>query len=69
MSTNEIPVPRSNAIERRALRPKEAAKAYGVGRVTLYGWMKSGRLASVKVGGARLIPVDALEALLSGAAK
>jgi len=53
-------------IERRALRPKQAAQTYGVGRVTLYGWMKSGRLASVKVGGARLIPVDALEALLSG---
>jgi excisionase family DNA binding protein len=50
--------------ERRALRPREAAKAYGVGRVTLYGWMKSGRLASVKLGGARLIPVDALEALI-----
>lgn len=56
-------------IERRALRPKEAAKAYGVGRVTLYEWMKSGRLASVKIGGARLIPVDALEALLAGASK
>ena len=56
-------------IERRALRPKDAAKAYGVGRVTLYEWMKSGRLASVKLGGARLIPVDALEALLAGASK
>ena len=31
--------------------------------------MKTGRLASVKLGGARLIPVDALEALLSGASK
>lgn len=53
----------------RALRPKDAAKAYGVGRVTLYGWMKAGRLASVKVGGARLIPVDALEALIAGDSK
>ena len=53
----------------RALRPKDAAKAYGVGRVTLYGWMKSGRLASVKLGGARLIPVDALEALIAGGSK
>jgi excisionase family DNA binding protein len=59
----------ASQIGRRALRPKEAAKAYGVGRVTLYEWMKSGRLASVKLGGARLIPVDALEALLSGASK
>jgi len=56
-------------IERRALRPKEAAKACGVGRVTLYEWMKSGRLASVKIGGARLIAVDALEALIAGTSK
>jgi excisionase family DNA binding protein len=56
-------------IQRRALRPKEAAKAYGVGRVTLYQWMKSGRLASVKIGGARLISVAALEALIAAAPK
>ena len=41
--------------ERRALRPKQASDAYGVGRVTLYKWMKSGKLASIKIGGARLI--------------
>jgi predicted DNA-binding transcriptional regulator AlpA len=28
-------------IERRALRPKEAAKAYGVSRTLIYDWMKS----------------------------
>ncbi len=53
---------------RRALRAKEAAKAYGVSRTLIYKWMKEGRLASVKLGGARLIPVDALEALLAGRA-
>lgn len=51
--------------ERRALRPKDAATAYGISRSLLYEWMKAGRLASVRIGGARLIPVDALEALLS----
>jgi len=56
-------------IPRRALRPKEAAKIYGVGRVTLYEWMKEGKLASVKIGGARLIPVDSLEALIVKASK
>ncbi len=61
--------PAQDKIERRALRPKQAAQTYSIGRVTLYGWMKSGRLASVKVGGARLIPVDALEALLSRTSK
>jgi excisionase family DNA binding protein len=55
--------------ERRALRPKEAAANYGVSRTLIYEWMKSGRLASVRLGGARLIPVDALEALLIGASK
>ncbi len=56
-------------IGRRALRAKEAAKAYGVSRTLLYMWMKEGRLASVKLGGARLIAVDALEALIAAAPK
>lgn len=51
---------------RRALRPKEAARAYGVSRTIIYEWIKSGRLKSVRLGGARLIPVEALEALISG---
>jgi excisionase family DNA binding protein len=56
-------------LERRALRPKDAAKAYSVSRTLINEWMKSGKLASIKLGGARLIPVDALEALLAGASK
>ena len=56
-------------IERRALRPKEAASAYGVSRTLIYEWMKTGRLKSVRLGGARLIAIDALEALLVGAPK
>jgi excisionase family DNA binding protein len=53
--------------ERRALRPKDAARAYSVSRTLLYEWMKSGRLKSVRIGGARLIPVEALETIISGA--
>jgi len=56
-------------LECRALRPKDAASVYGVSRTLIYEWIKSGRLASVKLGGARLIPVDALEALLAGPSK
>jgi excisionase family DNA binding protein len=56
-------------IERRALRPKDAAAMYGVSRTLIYEWMKSGRLASIKLGGARLILIDALEALLTRASK
>ena len=61
--------PTNANVERRALRPKEAAKAYGVSRTLIYEWMKAGRLASVRLGGARLIAVDALEALIAGGAK
>jgi excisionase family DNA binding protein len=60
---------REQKIECRALRPHTAASIYGVSRTLIYEWIKSGRLASVKLGGARLIPVDALEALLSGTFK
>ena len=50
--------------ERRALRPKEAAKAYGVSRTLIYEWLKDGRLKSVRLGGARLITIEALDALV-----
>jgi excisionase family DNA binding protein len=59
----------TQSFERRALRPKEAARAYGVSRTLIYEWMQTGRLKSVRLGGARLIAVDALEALLAGASK
>ena len=57
----------TQSLERRALRPKEAARAYGVSRTLIYEWMKTGRLKSVRLGGARLITVEALEALIAGA--
>ena len=50
--------------ERRAFRLKDAVAAYGIGRSTIYRLMADGKLPSVKVGGRRLIPRDALEALL-----
>ena len=56
----------TQSLERRALRPKEAARAYGVSRTLIYEWMKTGRLKSVRLGGARLITVEALEALDRG---
>ena len=53
-------------IERRALRVGDAAAAYGLGRTTIYKLMKDGKLATVKIGGRRLIPREAMEALLKG---
>lgn len=46
---------------RLLLRPEEAAEALSVSRTTLYGLLASGAIRSVKVGGLRRIPVEALE--------
>ena len=46
-------------------RPKEAAKALGIGRDKLYDLMRSGRLESHKDGGARLITAEALRAYVA----
>ena len=51
--------------EKRAFHIKEAAMTYGLSRSTLYKQMKAGRLRTVKIGGRRLIPRDALEALIA----
>jgi len=47
--------------QRLLLRPEEAAEALSVSRTTLYGLLASGAIRSVKVGGLRRIPVEALE--------
>lgn len=53
----------------RAFRVKEAAAAYGLSRSTLYKLANEGRLRTVKIGGRRLIPRDALEALFAETTK
>jgi excisionase family DNA binding protein len=53
-------------MDRKSVRPKEAAEMLGVCRDTIYVLMRAGRLRSVKVGTAPLIPVAAIEDLLSG---
>lgn len=57
------------SVERRAYHVEEAAIIYGWSRSTLYKMMKEGTLRSVRVGGRRLIPRDALEALIGGGAQ
>ena len=42
------------------VRPEDAAQALGVGRTKVYELMRSGALRSVKIGGLRRIPADAL---------
>jgi excisionase family DNA binding protein len=55
-------------MERKSVRPGEAAVLLSVSRDTVYVLLRSGRLRSVKVGRARLIPVSAIEDFLSGVA-
>ena len=50
---------------RKSVRPAEAARLLGVSRDTVYVLMRSGRLRSVKLDRARLIPLAAIEELLS----
>lgn len=53
---------------RRALRMREFCRSYSISRTQAYRLMESGQLQTVKVGGARLVPVDAAEALLKARA-
>jgi predicted DNA-binding transcriptional regulator AlpA len=49
---------------RRALKINDFCEAYGPSRSTAYSWIRSGLLPDIKIGGTRIIPVDAAEALL-----
>lgn len=49
-------------MEQLLYRPKEAAKVLGISRDKLYALMRSGRLDSLKDGGARFITCEALDA-------
>jgi excisionase family DNA binding protein len=55
--------------EKRAFRINEAVAAYRLSRSTIYKLIAAGTLRTVKIGGRRLIPRDALEALLSEGAQ
>ena len=45
-------------------RPAEAARVLGMGRTSVFALLKSGRLGSVKLGGARYITAEALRAFV-----
>jgi excisionase family DNA binding protein len=54
---------------RRALSIKEAAEACNLSRATVYRLIADGKLETRKIGARRLVPVGAIDALLSGGAK
>lgn len=45
----------------------DAAKAIGIGRVTLYKYINNGTVESVRVGGRRLIKIDSVKRLVEAA--
>lgn len=55
---------RELAMEQLLYRPAEAARVLGMGRTAIFALIKSGRLRSVKLGGARLITAEALRAFV-----
>jgi excisionase family DNA binding protein len=63
MAKQSLNIPTENKI---TLPLDEAQAVSGLSRSTLYELIKSGRLRAVKVAGRRLIPREALEALLLG---
>ena len=51
-------------MEQLMYRPAEAAQVLGIGRTRVFALIKSGRLRSVKLGGARFITAEALRAFV-----
>jgi excisionase family DNA binding protein len=57
------------ASDKRAYAVKEAAELIGISRSMLYLLIKNGSLRTLKLRGRRLVPRDAVEALIAGASK
>jgi excisionase family DNA binding protein len=49
---------------RMAYRIDEVSAALGISRSTLFELLRTGKVASVKIGGRRLVPATVLDALL-----
>ncbi len=48
------------------LKPEDAARVLGIGRTKLYMLIGEGRIGSVRIGGSRRVPVEALEEFIRG---
>jgi excisionase family DNA binding protein len=53
--------------ERRAYSVREVAKMLGVHRATIYRVIDDSKLATLLIGGRRLVPAASIDALLAGA--
>jgi excisionase family DNA binding protein len=54
---------------RRALSICETAQVCGLSRATIYRLIEQKRLATLKIGARRLVPLSAIDALLNGGAQ
>jgi excisionase family DNA binding protein len=63
MSTTTLDVPELRG--KRNLKVDEAAIYLGLGRTKIYALIAAGRLESMKIDGARRIPVAAIETFLA----
>ena len=52
-------------IKRRALSPRETERTLGISHATLYRLIKAGRLKAIKLGARTVIPIEAIDAILS----
>jgi excisionase family DNA binding protein len=57
-------MPTTHEENRRALSIIETAQACSLSRATLYRLIAAGKLATIKVGSRRLVPIAALDTLL-----
>jgi excisionase family DNA binding protein len=54
-------------VERKTYSVVETAKVLGIGRSAAYQAVNAGEIPSIRIGGRLLVPVQALEQLLSSA--
>ena len=56
-------------VERRAFSIVEAAQMCAISRATVYKLIEQNKLETVKIGSRRLVPLSAIDALLSAGAQ
>lgn len=64
LSGSRQPAPHEADLTPRVYTPEEAATVLRMSRSSLYAALRSGEIASVRIGGSRRIPIAVIDALL-----